>query len=62
MINCIGSWDIELDFEIADFNSFHKIILEMRDKFADVIKSHDFVIVMNEDKLDYYPGCYKQFD
>lgn len=61
IINCIGSWDIELDFEISDFNSFHKIMLEIRDKFADIIKNYDFVIVMNEDKLDYYPGSYPQF-
>jgi len=58
IINCIGSWDIELDFEIRDFNAFHEIMLDIRDKFFDIIKNYDFVIVMNEDKLDYYPGCY----
>lgn len=59
-INSIGSWDIELDFEIEDFNTFHKIMLELRDKFSEIIKNYDFVIVMNEEKLDYYPGCYPQ--
>lgn len=61
MINSIGSWDLEMDFEIEDFNKFNKIMLEIRDKFSDIIKHYDFVIVMNEDKLDYYPGCYPQF-
>ena len=61
IINCIGEWDIELDFEIEDFNAFHNIMLDLRDKFSDIIKHYDFVIVMNEDKLDYYPGCYPQF-
>lgn len=61
LINCVGSWDIELDFEIENFNEFHKIMLELRDKFADIIKSYDFVVVMNEDKLDYYPGAYPQY-
>ncbi|MBS3117866.1 winged helix-turn-helix transcriptional regulator [Candidatus Woesearchaeota archaeon] len=61
MINSIGSWDLEMDFEIEDFNKFNKIMLEIRDKFSDIIKHYDFVIVMNEDKLDYYPGCYSQF-
>jgi Lrp/AsnC family leucine-responsive transcriptional regulator len=60
MINCVGSWDIELDFEIKDFNTFHTILLDIRDKFSDIIRHYDFVIVMNEDKLDYYPGCYPQ--
>jgi DNA-binding Lrp family transcriptional regulator len=62
LINCIGSWDIELDFEIKDFNTFHNIMLDMRDKFADIIKHYEFVIIMNEDKLDYYPGCYPPFN
>ncbi|MFH1917268.1 MAG: Lrp/AsnC family transcriptional regulator [Nanoarchaeota archaeon] len=60
IINAIGSWDIELDFEVKDFNTFHKIMLDIRDKFSDIIKHYDFVIIMNEDKLDYYPGCYPQ--
>lgn len=57
-INTIGSWDIELDFEIEDFNTFHRLMLGIRDKFFDIIKSYDFVVAMNEDKLDYYPGSY----
>ena len=61
VINSIGSWDLEMDFEIEDFNKFNKIMLEIRDKFSEIIKHYDFVIVMNEDKLDYYPGCYPQF-
>lgn len=61
IINSIGSWDLEMDFEIEDFNKFNKIMLEIRGKFSDIIKHYDFVIVMNEDKLDYYPGCYPQF-
>lgn len=56
-INTIGSWDIELDFEIQDFNSFHLILLDIRNKFSDLIKNYDFVVIMNEDKLDYYPGA-----
>ena len=60
VINSIGSWDLEMDFEIEDFNKFNKIMLDIRDKFSDIIKHYDFVIVMNEDKLYYYPGCYPQ--
>jgi len=60
IINCIGSWDIELDFEIENFKKFHEIMLGLRDKFSSIIKSYDFVVVMNEDKLDYYPGSYSQ--
>ena len=48
----------QLDFEIENFNEFHKIMLDIRDKFPDIIKHYDFAIIMNEDKLDYYPGAY----
>lgn len=58
LINSIGSWDVELDFEVPDFNTFHKIMLSLRDKFADIIADYDFAIILEEDKLDYYPGCY----
>lgn len=61
IINCIGSWDIELDFEIENFNEFHNIILEIRDKFSGIIKNYDFAVIMNEDKLDYYPASYPQY-
>ncbi|MFA6461453.1 MAG: Lrp/AsnC family transcriptional regulator [Candidatus Woesearchaeota archaeon] len=60
VINCIGAWDLEMDFEIEDFNTFHQIMLDIRDKFPEIIKHYDFVVAMNEDKLDYYPGCYPQ--
>ena len=57
LINCIGGWDVELDFEIENFNKFHEAMLMIRDKFSEIIKSYDFVITLNEDKLGYYPGC-----
>lgn len=58
LINNIGPWDLELDFEIENFNKFHEIMLDIRDKFSEIIKNYDFVIIMNEEKLDYYPGAY----
>lgn len=61
-INTIGPWDIELDFEVENFSTFHRLMLNIRDKFFDIIKNYDFAVAMNEDKLDYYPGCYPKFD
>jgi DNA-binding Lrp family transcriptional regulator len=58
LIKCIGSWDMELDFEIENFNRFHETMSGIKERFPDLIKNHDFVIIMNEDKLDYYPGAY----
>ncbi|MGA3020565.1 MAG: AsnC family transcriptional regulator [Candidatus Micrarchaeales archaeon] len=61
IINCIGPWDMELDFEIQDFNTFYSIMLDFRNKFSDILKAYDYVIVASEDKFDYYPGSYSEF-
>ncbi len=58
LVSCIGQWDVELDFEIENFNKFYNIMLDIRDKFSDIIKSYDYVVVTSDDKLDYYPGAY----
>lgn len=61
LINCIGGWDVELDFEIENFNKFNNMMLDLRDKFSDIIKKYDFVIIQKEEKLDYYPGSKPQY-
>ena len=48
--------------QMEDFNTFHDIMLDIRDKFSDIIKNYDFAIALKEEKLDYYPGCYPKFD
>lgn len=54
----IGPWEMEIEFEIENFNRFHEEMQKIRDKFADIIKDYDYVIVIKEHKLDYYPECY----
>lgn len=58
LINCLGPWDVELEFEIDDFNKYHSTILDLKDKFAEIIRNYDFVIIVEDHKLDYYPGAY----
>jgi len=57
LINCLGSWDVELEFEVEDFVNFHKLMKVMKNKFFNIIESYDFVIVTEDSKLDYYPGA-----
>ncbi len=53
----VGDWDFELDMEINDYNQFQDIIFEIKEKFSDIIKNHEFCIVSKEFKLDLFPGC-----
>src|SRR3989344_2252947 len=54
----MGNWDFELDFELEDYDKFQNMILDIKEKFPDIIKDHDFCIVSKEFKLDLYPNCY----
>lgn len=56
----IGNWDFELDMELENYDKFQNIILDLKEKFPDVIKNHDFCIVSKEFKLDLYPNCYRE--
>ncbi len=56
----IGNWDFELDLEIENYDKFQDIILDLKEKFSDVIKNHDFCITSKEFKLDVYPEAYRE--
>jgi len=55
----MGSWDFEVDCEVQDYDGFQEIISNLKEKFPNMIKNHEFCIVSKEFKLDFYPGAYK---
>jgi len=57
-VTTFGSWDLELEFEVPNFEYFHKSMKEIRDNFGDLIKSYDSILIYKEYKVDYMPGCY----
>ncbi|MFH0737571.1 MAG: Lrp/AsnC family transcriptional regulator [Candidatus Micrarchaeota archaeon] len=58
MVTIYGSWDVELEFEVPNFESFHSHMKEIREKFGDIVKSYDSILIAREDKVDFMPGCY----
>lgn len=56
----LGNWDFELDFELESYDKFQDIILDLKEKFSDIIKNHEFCIVSKEFKLDLFPNCYSK--
>ena len=54
----MGNWDFELDFEIESYDKFQEMILNLKEKFPDIIKNNEFCIVSKEFKLDLFPGSY----
>ena len=54
----LGSWDVELDMEVKGYEEFNDIMLDLKEKFSEIILNNEFSIVSKEYKLDLYPGSY----
>jgi len=35
---------------------------EIRERFGDIVKSYDSILIAKEDKVDFMPGCYPPMD
>lgn len=53
----MGTWDFELDLEMENYDKLQEIIRDLKAKFPDIIKDHEFCIVSKEYKLDLYPNA-----
>lgn len=56
----MGNWDFELDMELRNYDEFQDIILDLKEKFPDIIRNHEFCIVSKEFKLDLYSDVYRE--
>ncbi len=50
----IGPWDLELEFEVSNYDEFHKIMKELKNKFP-LIKSFDTSYIEKEYGLSFLP-------
>ena len=53
-LKLVGSWDIELEFEVKDDEQLHEILLEIRNKFSEIIRDYDTLLINQEHKLNYF--------
>ena len=51
----LGPWDIELEFEVKDFNSLMEVMNMIRKKFPDLIKNFGSVIITRESGRIHLP-------
>jgi len=61
IVTCVGSWDFEIEFEVEDFERFNEIMKKIREKFPDLIKNYESVLISDEPRVDFMPACYPQF-
>lgn len=54
-LKLLGSWDVELEFEVRNEEELHKVLLDIRNKFSDIIRDYDTLLIHKEHKLNYFP-------
>ena len=54
--NTIGTYNLMLDIHIKTIEEFREILLELKEKFYDIIKFYESMVIFNEYKIDYFPN------
>lgn len=53
--NTIGTYNLMLDIHVKTIEEFKGVLLELKEKFSDVIKLYESLIIFDEYKIDYFP-------
>jgi len=48
LVECVGDWDLEPEFEVESSEQFNKIILDIRNKFSSIIKTIETIDIIKE--------------
>ncbi|MFC1697550.1 Lrp/AsnC family transcriptional regulator [Nanoarchaeota archaeon] len=54
-LKLIGSWDLEIEFEVGSEDELYKLLNDIRKEFSDVIRDFDIIRVTDTFKYDYFP-------
>ena len=53
-LKLIGSWDLEIEFEVEGEDELYKVLNDIRKKFSNVIRDYDIVRIIKTEKYDYF--------
>lgn len=48
MVECVGEWDFEPEFEVESYEQFYSIVEEIRSRFSDIIQSIETIDILKE--------------
>lgn len=54
-LKLIGSWDLEIEFEVENEDELYKILNDIRKKFSDIIRDFDILRITETYKYNYFP-------
>ena len=53
--NTIGLYNMMLDVHVKSSEEFKEVLLELKEKFSDIIKLYESIVLFDEYKIDYFP-------
>ncbi len=53
----IGTSDLQIEIQTKTTLEFNKILMEIRSLLRNVLKGHDLLMILNEQKFTYFPKC-----
>lgn len=51
--NLIGQWEMELEMEVDNFDEFHRIMNGIKEKFKNIVRSYEAIVITREYGRDY---------
>jgi Lrp/AsnC family leucine-responsive transcriptional regulator len=53
LTNIVGSWEMELEMEVANLDEFHKIMNDIKNQFKHIIRNYEAIVITREYGRDY---------
>jgi len=60
LVYCMGNWEIEMDIESPSIDVNHDLIRQLRNKFTDVVREVETMLIYKSYKYDYLPEGLKE--
>jgi len=54
----IGSWDMEIEFEVKNFEEYYKIMNDIQEKHNEIIRSYESILFSSEPKQSFMPDAH----
>lgn len=51
----VGPWDLELELETESFEQFHRVMRDIKNRFPDLVRSYESVLISKESGIRYIP-------
>lgn len=53
--NTLGNYHLMLDIHVKSTEEFKEVLFQLKERFSDIIKLYESIIIFNEHKISYFP-------